>query len=79
MNRVARIQSTAYYHTAQQMHFGSPQKGTGVLKFQKFQKNLYETVSFSLTLQLCSPEFLTSANTDSKKMKTQKYRYRKLI
>ena len=36
------------------------------LKFRKFQKNLCRTVPFSLTLQSCSPEFLTSAKTDCK-------------
>ena len=39
----------------------------GVLKSRKFQKNLYESVPFSLTLQPWIPEFLTSANSDSKK------------
>ena len=33
----------------------------------KIQKNLYETVLFSLTLQPCSQEFLTSASKNSKK------------
>ena len=66
-NRVARIQSTAYYQTALQIHSGSAQKGKDVLKFEKFKKKLCETVSLSLMIKPCSPEFLTSANTDSKK------------
>ena len=55
--RVARIQSTAYYRNILQIHSGSAQKGKDVLKFQKFQKNICEFVPFSLTLQPCSPEF----------------------
>ena len=66
-NRVARAQYTAYYGTALQIHSGSARKRKYVLKFRKFQKKLCETVPFYLTLQPCSPEFLTSANTDSKK------------
>ena len=58
-NTVSRLQSTAYYWTAQQIYSGSVQKGKDVLKFRN--------VSLSLTLQPCSLEFLTSANTDSKK------------
>ena len=42
------------------------QKGQYFLKYQQFQKNLCETVVFFPTLQLCSPKFLTSANTDSR-------------
>ena len=49
------------------MHFENAQIGKGVLKFRKFQKNLCESVPFYLTLQPCSPEFLTSANAGSKK------------
>ena len=66
MLRVARIQSTAY-RTALQMHSENAQNIKGVLKFRNFQKNLCERVPFSLTLQPCSLEFLTSANADSKK------------
>ena len=36
-------------------------------KISKIPKNLCETVPFSLSLQPCSPVFLTSATTDSKK------------
>ena len=49
------------------MDSGSAQKGKYILKFQKFQKNLCETFLYFLTLQPCSPEFLTSGKTDSKK------------
>ena len=65
--RVAQIKSTAYYRTALQMHSGSAQKGKYILKFWKFQKHLCKTVPFFLTLQPCSPEFLNSAITGSKK------------
>ena len=65
--RVARINATAYYRTALQIHSGNAQKGKYILKFRKFQKRLCETVPLFLTLQPCSPEFLTSANTGSKK------------
>ena len=44
--RVARIKSTAYYRTALQIHSGNAQKGKSILKFPKFQKNLWETVPF---------------------------------
>ena len=67
-NTVSRTQPSAYCRTALQTHAGSVQKGKDVLEFCKFQKNICGTVLFSLTLQPCSPEFLTSANTDSKKM-----------
>ena len=50
-----------------QIHSGSAQKGKDILKFQKFQKSLCGTIPFSPTLQSCSPEFLSSASTDSKK------------
>ena len=65
--KVARIQSIAYYWTTPQIHFRSAQKGKDVRKFQKSHKNLSETVPFALTLQPCSPEFLTLGNTDFKK------------
>ena len=52
---------------ALQIHSERAQKGKDVIKIRKFPKNLSKTVPFSLTLQSCSPEFLTSANTDSKK------------
>ena len=61
------MKSTAYYQTALQIHSGSAQKGKNILKFQKFQKHICETVPFFLTLLPCSPEFLTSANTGFKK------------
>ena len=44
--------------TALQIHSGSAQKENNVLKFCKLQKNLCETVTFSLTLQPSSPEYL---------------------
>ena len=66
-NRVAQIQSTAYCGTALQIHSESGQKGEDAKKCQKFKKNLCETVPFSLTLQPCSPELLTSVSKDSKK------------
>ena len=50
-----------------QIHSGSAQKGKDILKFQKFQKSLCGTIPFSPTLQSCSPEFLSSVSTDSKK------------
>ena len=63
-----QIQSTAHYWAALQIHSGSAQKVfLYVIKSQKFQKNLFQTVPFSLTLQTSSPEFLTSGNADSKK------------
>ena len=65
--RAARISFTAYYRTTLQIHSESAEKVKGVLKFRKFQKRICENVPFSLTLQPCSPEFLTSANADSKK------------
>ena len=36
-------------------------------KILKITQNLCDTVPFSLTLQPCSPEYLTSVNTYSKK------------
>ena len=65
--RVARIESTASYRTPLQIHSESTQKGNNVLKSRKFQNNLCESVSFSLTLEPCSPEILTSNNGDYKK------------
>ena len=65
--RAARISFTAYYRTTLQIHSESAEKVKGILEFQKFQKNLCESVPFSLTLQPCSLEFLASANADSKK------------
>ena len=63
-----QIQSTAHYWAALQIHSGSAQKVfLYVIKSQKFQKNLFQTVPFSLTLQSSSPEFLTSGNADPKK------------
>ena len=50
-----------------QIHSESAEKVKGVLKLQKLQKNLCKSVPFSLMLHPCSPEFLTSANADSKK------------
>ena len=65
--RVARIKSTSYYQAAPQIHSGSDQNGKDILKFQKFQKHLCKTVPFFPNATVLSPEFLTSANTDSKK------------
>ena len=76
-NRVARIWSTAYYWTARQIHSGSAHREKDVLRFRKFQNDICETVSFSLTLQGCSPEFLTSANTHSKK--NVSFEYSKIV
>ena len=40
--------------------------GNDALNFQNFQNIFCRTVTFSLTLQACCPEFLTSAQLDSK-------------
>ena len=64
--RAARIKITAYYRDALQIHSGSGQR-KGYSKISEISKNLCENVPFFLTLQSCSPEFLTSANTNSKK------------
>ena len=71
--RVARIKSTAYCQTALKIQSGSAQKGKDILKFRKFQKHFCETVPLLLTLQPCSPKFLTSANTRSKKYVSFEY------
>ena len=70
---VAQITSIAYYQTVLQIHSGCARKGKDILKFRKFQKHLCETVPFFLTLQRCSPEFLTSANTCSNKKVSFEY------
>ena len=46
---------------------GSIHKEKDILKFQKLQKIICETAPFSLTLQPCIREFLTSENPDYKK------------
>ena len=47
-NTVGRIQSTAYYWTAPQIHSGSAQKIKGVLKFIKItvRASLVESLHF---------------------------------
>ena len=65
-DKYARLQLAAYWNRNSTTNT-FPQKGKGVLKFQKFQKDLCAKLSlFSLTLQVCSPEFLTLTKSDSK-------------
>ena len=71
------LHEAAYYRIALQIHSESAQNGKGILKFRKFQKNLCESVPFTLTLQSCSPEFLTSANADS--MKNVSFEYSETV
>ena len=62
--------------TALKVHPGSAQKRKDVLKSHK---NLCETVALSRMLQPCNPEFLTSANTDSKESVSFFFEYSEIV
>ena len=70
LNVNAQIQSTAYYRTKNSTSDNFLKvfrKKRLYYKFKNSKKNLCKTVPFRLTLKVCSPQFLPSAKTDSKK------------